>query len=254
MRFNKSNCKVLHLGQGNPHYQYKLGDERIECSPAKKRPGGTGKWEAGHKPAMCPCSPESQPYSGLHQKKCGQQGKGGDTAPLLCTGETLPGVLHPAVESALQKRHILLEHVQRRATKMNHGVKHLSDGNRLSSLEKRRETVRSLWGEYVKVGCRKERVRLFRRVWCNRTRRNGFKLKEGRFRLDIRKKSYSEGGEALAQAAQRCGWCPIHGDFQGQADQALSNLIQLWCPCAVQESWTTWPLKVPSSSKDPVIL
>ena len=36
MKFNKSKCKILHLGRGNPHYQYKLGDERIECSPAKK--------------------------------------------------------------------------------------------------------------------------------------------------------------------------------------------------------------------------
>jgi len=36
MRFNKSKCKVLYLGHGNTHYQYKLGGRTIEHSPAKK--------------------------------------------------------------------------------------------------------------------------------------------------------------------------------------------------------------------------
>ena len=36
MMFNKSKCKVLYMGQDNPHYQYKPGHERIEHSCVEK--------------------------------------------------------------------------------------------------------------------------------------------------------------------------------------------------------------------------
>ena len=57
-----------------------------------------------HELDMSPCSSESQPYHGLHQKQRSQQEEEGDPAPLLCTGETSPGVLCPDVESSVQER------------------------------------------------------------------------------------------------------------------------------------------------------
>ncbi|GAB0175601.1 cAMP-dependent protein kinase inhibitor alpha [Grus japonensis] len=36
MKFNQAKCKVLHVGQCNPKYNYRLGEEWIESSPEKK--------------------------------------------------------------------------------------------------------------------------------------------------------------------------------------------------------------------------
>ena len=36
MNFNKAECKVWHLGQGNPRYVYKLGEDFTESSLAEK--------------------------------------------------------------------------------------------------------------------------------------------------------------------------------------------------------------------------
>jgi len=63
--------------------------------------GGTGGWQVGHEPTVCPCNPENQLYPGLHQKKDGHLAEGGDAAPLLSTCETSPGVLHMDVKSVL---------------------------------------------------------------------------------------------------------------------------------------------------------
>jgi len=36
MSCNKTKRKVLHLGWGNPHYHYGLGDEELESNPEEK--------------------------------------------------------------------------------------------------------------------------------------------------------------------------------------------------------------------------
>ena len=108
---------------------------------------------------------------------------------------------------------------------MIQGLEHL----RLSSLEKRR-LCRDLIAafQYLKGSYRKHRDRLFNKVY-DRTRGNDFKLKEGRFNLDIENKSVTvrvvrHWNRLLRGVVD----APSQETFNVRLDQAPGNLIHQW--------------------------
>jgi len=99
----------------------------------------------------------------------------------------------------------------------------------LFSLEKRRlrGDLRTAF-QYLKGSYRTNGGRFFSRVHGHRTRGNGFKLKEGRFRLDIRKKSLIvRVMKHWSRLPRDVVDAPSLENFKVRLGQALGNLIWL---------------------------
>ncbi|GAB0186757.1 hypothetical protein GRJ2_001141000 [Grus japonensis] len=233
MKLNKAKCKVLHMGRDNPKHNYRLSREWIKSSPEEKDLGVLVDETLNVTRQHVLAAQRANRILGCIKSSVTSRSRevilplySALVRPHLVYCDQLWGPQH-------KKDMELLEWVQRRAMKMIRGLEHLSCEDRLRefglfSLEKRR-----LWGDlitafqYLKEGAyKKSGEGLFTRAWSDRTRGNGFKLKEGRFKLDIRNKFFTvRVVRHWNRLPREVVAAPSLEVFEARLDGALGNLV-----------------------------